>query len=112
METEIYIRLFLIVPLLVYTGTCILTRHTHMSTLMFHGMVLMTIALTLFFHLRYLFRVIRRIFQKEIYQKEFGAFLLMLAVFLVALSVHDIIHNGSIQMVRYTKKRDRIHHTM
>lgn len=93
METEIYIRLFLIVPLLVYTGSCILTKHTRTSTLMFHCMVLLTIALTLFFHLRYLVRVVRRIFQKEIYQHEFGIFLLLLAAFLMALSVHDFTAN-------------------
>lgn len=90
-DAETYIQLFLIVPLLVYTGHCILTKHTHTSTLMFHGMVILTIALTLFFHLRYLIRVVRRIFQKEIYQQKFGVFLLLLAAFLVALNAYDFI---------------------
>lgn len=102
-EPEIYIRLFLIVPLLVYTGTCILTRHKYISTMMFHGIVIMTITLTLFFHIRYLLRVIRRIFQNKIYQEEFGGFLILLAVKFVILSIYNLR--------ALKKKHKRNHHS-
>ena len=87
---EIYIRLFLIVPLLIYSGYCIMKEHSHTSTLLFHMLVLLMIIATLFFHLKYLIKIIRRIFNNEKYQKDFGIFLLLLAVFIVILCINDL----------------------
>ena len=89
-DLEIYMRLFLVAPLLAYTGYCIMKRQTHTSTVMFHTMVVLLIALTLFFHLKYLVRVVRRIFRKEKYQKDFGIFLLVLAVFVAVMCASDL----------------------
>lgn len=87
---DIYIRLFFIVPLLLYTGYSIQKEKTHTSSVMFHAIVVLLIALTLFFHLKYLFKVLRRIFRNEVYQKEFGIFLLCLAVFITFLCLVEI----------------------
>lgn len=87
---EIYIRLFVIVPLLFYMAYCIIHKHTHTSTILFHVLVLLMIATTLFFHLKYLIRIIRRIFNNKEYQKEFGIFLLFLAVFITILCFNDL----------------------
>ena len=87
---EIYIRLYVIVPLLLYIGYCIMKKHTHTTTLLFHMLVLLVIIITLFFHLKYLIKVIRRIFNNEEYQKEFGIFLLFLAVFIAIICVNDL----------------------
>ena len=87
---EIYIRLFLIVPLLLYLGYCITKKQTHSTTLLFHWLVLFMIAITLFFHLKYLLKIIQRIFNNEQYQKEFGVFLLFLAVFILVLCLNDL----------------------
>lgn len=87
---EIYIRLFLIVPLLLYIGYCIMNKHTHTSTLLFHFLVILVIATTLFFHLKYLIKIIKRIFSNEKYEKEFGIFLLFLAVFITILCLNDL----------------------
>lgn len=91
-EQEIYTRLFLIVPLLLYTGYIISYDKKHSSTVLFHIIVLFTIFSFLYFHLKYLVRVVRRIFLNEKYQKEFGEFLLMLAVFIVILCLYDMSH--------------------
>ncbi len=78
---EIYIRLFLIVPLLLYIGYCIMKKHTHTTTLLFHILVILVIATTLFFHLKYLLKIVKRIFNNKKYQKEFGVFLLLVVRF-------------------------------
>lgn len=87
---DIYVRLFVIVPLLVYTGYHILREHTFISTMLFHFLVLLVIVLTLYFHLKYLIKVVRRIFQNETYQRKFGIFLLSLAIFITILCVYDL----------------------
>lgn len=89
-KVEIYIRLFLIVPLLLYIGYCIMNKHTHTSTFLFHLLVLLVIATTLFFHLKYLIKIIKRIFSNEKYEKEFGIFLLFLAMFITILCLNDL----------------------
>lgn len=103
---EIYIRLFVIVPLLVYAGYCIIKKHTHTTTLMFHTIVVFLILLTLFFHLKYLIKIVRRIFNSEKYEKEFGIFLLFLAVFIVILCINELyFQNKTIQKPRKMKTR-------
>lgn len=87
---DVYIRLFFIVPLLFYTGYSIHNDKTHTSSVMFRGIVVLLIALTLFFHLRYLIKVVRRIFRNQVYQKDFGIFLLSLAVFITFLCFLEI----------------------
>lgn len=87
---EIYIRIFILIPLLIYSGVCIIRERSHTSTLLFHLLVVLLIAMALFFHLKYLVRIIRRIFSNQKYEKEFGVFLLMLAVFLSALCAQDL----------------------
>lgn len=91
--TEIYIRLFLIVPLLFYTGFCIFQEKSHISSLLFHMIVILMILLILFFHLKFIFKVLRHIFKNELYQKEFGFFLLSLAVFMTFLCLRDLYKN-------------------
>lgn len=88
---DVYIRLFFIVPLLFYTGITIMKEKTHSSSLLFHGIVILLIALTLFFHLRYLIRVLRRIFRNEKYQEDFGIFLVALAVFILVMTGREMI---------------------
>lgn len=90
---ELYIRLFLIVPLLIYTGYSIRQNKSHTSSVLFHVIVVSTIILVLFFHIRYLVKVVRRIFLNQKYQKEFGEFLLLLALFIIVLCVYDINHH-------------------
>jgi len=87
---EIYIRLFVIVPLLFYTGYFIMRERSHTSTMLFHAIVIFTIALLLFYHLRYIIKHLRRIFMNQKYQKEFGVFLLFLAVFLFIIGARDL----------------------
>ena len=87
---EIYIRLFLIVPLLLYIGYCIMKKHTHTTTLLFHILVILVIATTLFFHLKYLLKIVKRIFNNKKYQTEFGVFLLFLAGFITILCLNDL----------------------
>lgn len=89
---EIYVRLFVVVPLVVYVGYCIIQNKSHTSSILFHILVLLMIALTLFFHMKYLIKIIRRIFNNEKYQKEFGVFLLFLATFLFVLCLYDLYH--------------------
>ena len=89
---ETYVRLFVLVPLLVYTGTCIMLDRSHTSTIMFHFIVVAMIALMLFYHIRYITKHLRRIFLKQRYQKEFGVFLLMLAVFFLIVGLRDLSH--------------------
>ena len=104
---EIYIRLFVIVPLLLYIGYCIMKKHTHTTTILFHMLVLLVIATTLFFHLKYLLKIVQRIFNNERYQKEFGVFLLFLAVFIAILCVNDLYFQQQKQ-----KKQRRLSHEM
>jgi len=89
---EIYIRIFIVIPLLVYTGYCIMNEQSHTSSFFFHVIVLLMLALVLYFHMKYLIKAIRRIFTNQKYQKEFGVFLLFLAVFLFTVCLHDL-HN-------------------
>jgi len=105
MMAIIYIRLFIIVPLLIYTGYCIIKKHTHTSTIMFHTVVILLIALTLFFHLTYLIKIVRRIFNNEQYQKEFGIFLLFLAVFITILCVNELYFQN--ETIRKSRKMIR-----
>lgn len=87
---EIYIRMFLIIPLLIYTGYCIMKERTHTSSVLFHIIVLVMLALILYFHMKYLIKAIHRIFTNQKYQKEFGVFLLLLAIFLFILCLRDL----------------------
>jgi hypothetical protein len=87
---EIYVRLFLIVPLLFYIGYSIMNEKKHVGTIMFHGIVVLTILLAVFFHLKYIYKIMRRIFRNETYQREFGFFVLSLAIYLVVLCIHDL----------------------
>lgn len=87
---EIYVRLFLIVPLLFYIGYSIMNEKKHVGTIMFHGIVVLTILLAVFFHLKYIYKIMRRIFHNETYQREFGFFVLSLAIYLVVLCIHDL----------------------
>jgi len=87
---EIYIRMFLIIPLLVYTGYCIMKEQSHTSSVLFHIIVLLMLVLVLYFHMKYLIKAVRRIFMSQKYQKEFGEFLLFLSVFLFVLCLRDL----------------------
>lgn len=88
---EIYIRLFIIVPLLFYIGYSIMNEKKHIGTVMFHGIVVLTIILAVFFHLKYIYKILRRIFRNEKYQREFGFFVLSLAVYITLLCIHDLL---------------------
>jgi hypothetical protein len=87
---EIYTRVFIIIPCLIYAGVCIIRERSHTSTFLFHMIVVLLIAMVLFFHLKYILKIIKRIFSNRKYEKEFGVFLLMLAVFLMFLCAHDL----------------------
>lgn len=96
---EIYTRVFIIIPFLIYAGVCIIRERSHTSTFLFHMMVILLIAMMLFFHLKYIVKIIKRIFNNKKYEKDFGVFLLILAVFLMVLCVHDLY------FMRRNKKR-------
>lgn len=87
---EIYIRLFIIVPLLLYIGHSIMKEKTHTGTFLFHMMVVFTIILAVFFHLKYIYKILKRIFHNQEYQKEFGFFVICLAFFIIFLCCHDL----------------------
>lgn len=89
MDYELPIRLFLITPLLFYTGFSILHDRTHTSSIMFHVIVVSAISLMLFFHLKYLLKMIRRIFNNQKYQHEFGVLLICFAFFMLLLCAKD-----------------------
>lgn len=88
---EIYTRLFIIVPLLFYIGYSIMKDKTHTGTILFHGIVVLTIILVVFFHLKYIYKILKRVFHNEKYQKEFGFFVLCLAVFIMFMGMHDLM---------------------
>lgn len=90
MEEDIPLRLFVIVPMLLYTGYSIQREKTHASSVMFHAIVVLLVAITLFFHVRYLYRVLRHVFRNKEYQKDFGIFLMTLAVSIMFLCMYDI----------------------
>lgn len=87
---DVYVRLFLVVPLLVYTGTCILTGQAHTNTFGFHLVVVAMIALLLFFQVRYMLMALRRIMLDQEYQEEFGVFLLALSVFMAVFGWREL----------------------
>lgn len=91
MVRGVYVRLFLIVPLLFYTGTSILMRRA--NSLGFHATVVVMIALVLFFQVRYMFSMIGRIVRNQEYQEEFGVFLLALSVFVAVFGLREIQSN-------------------
>ena len=91
------VRVFLVVPLLVYTGACILTGQAHTNTVGFHSVVIAVMALVLFFQVRYMGEVVRRITRDQVYQEEFGVFLLALAVFVAVFGWRELRSNPSNQ---------------
>lgn len=90
---EIYVRLFIISPLLLYSGYSIMRNKSHISSMLFHVVVILSVAMVLFFHLKYIIKVLRRILRNEKYQKEFGFFLIGLALFTMFLCIYDLIYN-------------------
>lgn len=89
-QYEIYTRLFIIPPLLFYTGCSIMKDKSHTSSMLFHLVVVVSVAMVLFFQLKYIIRVLQRILRNEEYQKDFGVFLISLAVFTIFLCLYDI----------------------
>lgn len=90
MVRGVCVRLFLLVPLLLYTGTRILTRRVHANTLGFHATVVVVVALALFFQVGYMLSVVGRIARNQEYQDEFGVFLLALAVFVAIFGAREL----------------------
>lgn len=88
---EIYIRFFMIVPLLIYCGLTIMYDKNFTSNILFHIIVITTLFIILFFHIKYLIRILRHIFKNEKYHKDFGVFLLLTAFFVAVFCIHDFI---------------------
>lgn len=91
---EIYIRLFVLTPMLLYCGYSIMKNKSHISSLLFHGIVILSIFTLLFFHLKYIMHILHRVFNDEKYQKDFGIFLIFMAIFSFLWCVQDIYLNS------------------
>lgn len=90
-QYEIYTRLFIISPLLLYSGYSIMRNKSHISSIFFDGVVIFSITMVFFFFLKNIVRILRRILRNEEYQKEFGFFLISLAVFTIFMCLYDMM---------------------
>lgn len=86
----VYLRLFIIVPFLLFSGFSITTNRYPTNSTFFHVMVFLTFLTIFFFHVKHLIKLFYNVFDIREYEKDFGVFLLMLAVFQFAVCIHDI----------------------
>lgn len=92
MDFTFFIQIFVIIPLLLYTGINIISNRINSNVILFHLTLLFVLTLMLFLHLRYLIRVMFRILQNKRYEHEFGMFLILLAFFMLLLCIKDMYY--------------------
>ena len=83
-----YIHILLIVPLLIYLGISIIIQRSN-STL-FSFLFLFTLLLILSFHIEDIVSLSKQLFNNVNLEKNFGYFLILLAVFFIFINVYKL----------------------